>query len=657
MAGGSVTGNSSQVGGLVGYMTNNASINTAGVVNGKIEGNNKVGGLVGQAVGRNIVIEKAYAQARVEGKGTGEAYVGGLIGYAANNTSTDTTGQVQVRNTYSAGEVIENGGANVKYVAGLIGYTKYTTITNSYTVSLLTTNASINNIAGLTLSAGYTTATNSYWTRERQGMLSNGIGEAKTYIRLVEKDKYRGWDFTEIWDIEEGETSAYLRNMQVPDEVYIRESDKVTNEGEGNQENPYIIRTRDELERVRSAPNEYYKLANDIDLSESEWTKTIGTDDVPFTGAFDGDGHKITGLTINSGDYRGLFGNISGGTVKNLTIENANVAGGRYLGILAGNCSYGTIENIQIKEGSVTGSSYQVGGMIGYSGATINNVSVSDVNVVSINSDSAGGLIGYNSGSISNANATGGAVNGRYSIGGLVGQNYGIIDNVTVKQKVITGSSNVGGLIGANNRAVSNATVKGGSVTGSSYQVGGLIGIMGSGNISNVGVMEGKIKGNAYIGGLIGQASNNIVIEKAYAQAEVTGTSNKVGGLIGYAGGSSYSAMLQVNNSYSKGEIIVNGGTSASRIGGLIGETSYTTITNSYTATKLTTTGSSGIGGLVGYTTSSSASNSYWSKQTSGVTSSALGNENTDMTNRANFINWDFDTIWQIESGKTPNLR
>ena len=55
-----------------------------------------------------------------------------------------------------------------------------------------------------------------------------------------------------------------------------------------------------------------YVLDGDIDLTDylggGSWTP-IGTENVPFTGTFDGNGHSITGLYINASDsnYQGLF--------------------------------------------------------------------------------------------------------------------------------------------------------------------------------------------------------------------------------------------------------------------------------------------------------------------------------------------------------------
>ncbi len=83
-------------------------------------------------------------------------------------------------------------------------------------------------------------------------------------------------------------------------------------------------------------------LLNDISASASAngnpWTP-IGTESQPYTGTFDGNGKKITGLTINdfSMDFVGLFGYVgSGGTVQNVALEGGTIKGVDCVGGVAG---------------------------------------------------------------------------------------------------------------------------------------------------------------------------------------------------------------------------------------------------------------------------------------------------------------------------------
>ncbi len=88
----------------------------------------------------------------------------------------------------------------------------------------------------------------------------------------------------------------------------------------------------------------HYILAADIDLSGVDFTP-IGSYDAPFTGSFDGDGHTVSGLEIQSAeDYQGLFG-VNAGLIRNLILaEDCRVTGNSYVGGIAGE-NLGTIEN------------------------------------------------------------------------------------------------------------------------------------------------------------------------------------------------------------------------------------------------------------------------------------------------------------------------
>jgi hypothetical protein len=95
---------------------------------------------------------------------------------------------------------------------------------------------------------------------------------------------------------------------------------------DGSLNNPIIITTATQLDDVRNGLNKYYKLGNNIDLihylasSGAGYSKWGAAGWMPigiFTGGFDGNGYKITGLWINRNTvYVGLFGNTNGATIK-----------------------------------------------------------------------------------------------------------------------------------------------------------------------------------------------------------------------------------------------------------------------------------------------------------------------------------------------------
>ena len=93
------------------------------------------------------------------------------------------------------------------------------------------------------------------------------------------------------------------------------------------------ISTKEGLKAIANDLDGDYILTNDIDISGENWTP-IGTIEEPFKGTLDGDGHTISGLTIEgdsftaAGEYHyGLFGKIEGSSseeiaeISDLTLE------------------------------------------------------------------------------------------------------------------------------------------------------------------------------------------------------------------------------------------------------------------------------------------------------------------------------------------------
>ena len=94
-------------------------------------------------------------------------------------------------------------------------------------------------------------------------------------------------------------------------------------------------------ETRKSFKEETIVLANDIDLENKLWTP-IGTVlgesryTYGFAGTFDGNGKTIRNLKVNHADCAGLFGNMCGGTIKNLTIDGFDLNSDHYAGAILG---------------------------------------------------------------------------------------------------------------------------------------------------------------------------------------------------------------------------------------------------------------------------------------------------------------------------------
>ncbi len=95
----------------------------------------------------------------------------------------------------------------------------------------------------------------------------------------------------------------------------------------------------------------------------------IGTQTHPYVGNFDGLGHSIANLTINTPGNTtiGLFGQVATniaptGSISNLGLLGASVTGSTFTGVLVG-ANSGSINN-SYATGSVTGAPY-TGGLVG----------------------------------------------------------------------------------------------------------------------------------------------------------------------------------------------------------------------------------------------------------------------------------------------------
>ncbi len=243
------------------------------------------------------------------------------------------------------------------------------------------------------------------------------------------------------------------------------------------------------------------------------------------------------------------------------------------------------------------------------------------------------------------------------------------------------------GLFGnANGPTIENVGLVGGSVSGGdSADVGGLVGHVNSGTISNA-YTTGDVSGGteANVGGLAGNLFHDTVSD-SYATGTVSGgDSANVGGLVGYedssisdtyatgtvAGGVGafvggligYIDSLTISNSYAIGA--VSGGTNA-YVGALAGA-NYGTISDSYATGAVS--GGTHLGGLLGYN-DGTITDSYWDTDTTGQ-SAAVGSTGLSSSvtvtglatssarTQSNYSALDFTNTWFMIDGETrPFLR
>ncbi len=307
--------------------------------------------------------------------------------------------------------------------------------------------------------------------------------------------------------------------------------------------------------------NGNYTTTGLIGTNPEEWTPigkyTNSNDNAPYTGTFDGQGHSIKGLYVNSASdaYVGLFGFLEGAAVRNLTVDGYVQGCDVVSGIAGGTRANSTIENCRndchVVSEFVTDSKSSflyTGGIVGLARDTT-IAGCANTGVVEAR------------GSYSNSYAS--------DVAGIVGVLNG---NVIVKNCYNTGEIKVtcdklkegtaGGIAGSNTSArntvsdcynLGAVTVKyNGNSDTYTARVGGIMGYIpayGNTTVSNcysVGTLTSTTgTGTSYIGGVVGSnAYNNTVENCYYLDSTATKAVGNGGGIVDEATGPKTAAQL-----------------------------------------------------------------------------------------------------------------
>ena len=379
--------------------------------------------------------------------------------------------------------------------------------------------------------------------------------------------------------------------------------------GNGEPNTPYQIATVADLLYLGSDDPNYDKcfvLTADIDLNpllpggQVFTTAVIARIDYPtpaFTGSFDGAGHKIFNLTIDTNgvgnSYLGLFGYIQNDDPCSKLVE---------------------IKNLHLENASITGAD---------------------------GSNCLGGLAGWNSsGSICNCSSSGtiaienSIVPQSRTLGGLVGYNdYGDINNCSSSVYVDGGcnTSGLGGLVGGN------------------YH-GNINNCFATGNVSGYATIQGEDCSG--LGGLVG-GNGDGTINKCYATGNVTGSGNLPNGAAGwdiggFVGGNNGSSGF-INNCYATGTVT----SSFWNTGGLVGSNYYSNISYCYSTGAVFCTFDGSYGGLVGFNDYGTVTASFWDINTSGLSISdgGTGQTTAQMKTLSTFTNAGWDFVGETANG------
>lgn len=476
--------------------------------------------------------------------------------------------------------------------------------------------------------------------------------------------------------------------------------------GTGTSDDPYQIETMTHLSNLAfwsqqstDFSGNYFVMTNDISYSDFDsWNMVwgIGLGNRPFSGCFNGNGHKITRITTGTPVFLYVGQN---GVVKNLYIEGV-VASGSYM--LNYNTApmvdhlLGLLENCHVTgivhDYTSTSQSSYAGGLVGYLTQTgiVRNCTTSGQATVGCG---YGGVVAKNySGKVENCSSDMDIIIKRANIavGGICGlvqsfDNAASVNvaectfNGTISQYQLYDSNKAGGICGDASTANIHACVNHGSITSTGVS-GGICGTMtGASYVTecyNMGLIQDYFMSQGqtdvaynmtdFTAGIVGQISGG-TFERCFNGGTLRSVRG-AGGIIGTVG-SGIGAEATITDCYNAGLIEApnvwkTGNTTIQKAGGLVGEFSNVyDITISHCLSVGTLDNAVAARGVdceyLGYTLSEqrvTLEGNYYDNQVVGNSSSQGGMSTERLTDGTPLDGLD-PAVWLFETGFYPRLR
>ena len=346
--------NRAQVNGIVGYSAGivattsqaGTKILRCGNYGEIIDNNLHVAGICSNAEG-SILIEDCYNAGNLQMltlEGSTNAVAGGILASLENTAESD---EIVVRNCYNLGQFNVIGSQMHPILNEDMSPYFNTKVENCYFSTELNS-MDFENIINVTLAE--------MQTEDFVAKLNNGREEGVA-----------------PWMIKAGKNNGY----PVPE---LLMASKKFSGGNGSAEAPYLISNTDDLSQLASEveagdsfAGKYFQMTNDIDMIAVKDIHPIGNnmdgDLHPFSGIFDGAGHKVINFNAdwtNIG-FVGFFGIGMNATIKNFTIAKSTIYGdlsvAAILGVGMGDC---VIENCHTTaDVTVTDRKFYVAGICG----------------------------------------------------------------------------------------------------------------------------------------------------------------------------------------------------------------------------------------------------------------------------------------------------
>lgn len=137
-------------------------------------------------------------------------------------------------------------------------------------------------------------------------------------------------------------------------------------------------------------------LTADIELCDNEWSPIGNASTIPFKGTFDGLGHTISGLNINStASGVGFFGYVNAATIQNITVDGSISSTGSSVGGIAGYASANAKFINCYNKANVNGKEY-IGGILGQCRAVSNTfTNCANSGTITASGKMAGGITAF----------------------------------------------------------------------------------------------------------------------------------------------------------------------------------------------------------------------------------------------------------------------
>ena len=458
-----VSGTSTQVGGIVGMYATVSGCTSAADVSGTQD----VGGIIG--LGDNSTIDHClYTGSSV----TASNRSGAITGKGASLTANYYTADLACKGANGADEdgarkaltitlptnVVLSGAATTYGVSGITAYDNNNIVRYNNTYYA---------VAGESITLSYT------------GALAEGYAARYT----VNNEAISGNTFT--------------MPAANPTTIAVTTADVWGVTGgaaDGSEEKPYIIKTTEGLDllaqKVSAGNNynqKYFKLGADItythlaDGADGAATENNYTAISPFEGYFDGNDKTISGIRIykDGSSYtdsnQGLFGRIGQyAEVKNITLADTRITAANYSGGIVGENGGGKIADCHVTntvEILANSNGRNHGGIVGCNDNGTVSGCVSEATLTNVSGFNYGGIAASNDGTLENNFVIGATIPAAAygnSHGAIVGQN----NNGTLKNNYYTActvagvenATNVGVGLDSNNQPVGDVIANNGAV-------------------------------------------------------------------------------------------------------------------------------------------------------------------------------------------------